>query len=289
MNVKLYLLFIFQLLIPLYSHGFCATAEDIGKILGYPASELIITDVLDQEREIYSRPNMQEYEEKKNPPFGPGNLISCYRITGKTAYSFYPMLVTLAKSGTFVTVDFLKFSQNLSQFKTPLGQTENYSQLGDINFGTEGQGGLVLSEMRVPSKSTATRYPAADMATILAVNVPRLNVDIRIAIMAPMDGKGNAPLVLVLGGERYFGMFNSNSDLYEKAITKPPVDIVAIFKQINSSTLLVYENSRGDLQRFTANSNSKTKITALESSWGWVILAVVICFIIITVKKRIKN
>jgi hypothetical protein len=214
------------------------SAEDldvhvIGKVFGYPPEELVITDVTEVERKIYSVPTLLEADpvvpphlrsqadinddniSEYKPQIPVANIRKAYRITGKKPATFHPMLITLAESGTFLGKDFFEIMEKLAAVSLAEKQKENMTHLGRLKVDGIGSGGVILGEIRTPSTTKEMPYPTNRMALIAELRTLDQKADIRIAIFSALDGSGNSELAKIPGGESYYSYFRTARGTFE--------------------------------------------------------------------------
>ena len=208
-------------------HGVPPDVADLGRVLWYPSSELIVEDVTQKEREIYSTPTNREKRNGLSPPIDPGKLISVYRITGKVPSSFYPILISVAKEGTFLSKKTQDIIEGLAASLDGPVVKGGRGPFGTFSLGDMGKGGLILGKIRVPSRVKEMTEPQEKTAIISELRLPGQRIDVRIAFMSALD-EGSI-LTERKGGERYFESFASR----EEATENPRYDLPQLFEALN--------------------------------------------------------
>ncbi len=145
----------------------------LANLLGYPKSEMVITDVTAQEKEIYSRLTLREEQDNLKPPVDFSRILASYRITGKPPYSFYPILITIATEGAFLSEEFKDLLDKVSAHPLSERLSSGYGYLGPVDYGDAGKGGIMLHEFRVPSPIKEMTYPSQKMGTVSEIRVPK--------------------------------------------------------------------------------------------------------------------
>ena len=224
-----------------HARGAFPDVEEIGRILGYPGAELVITDVTAQERRIYSLQSASEEEKGIAPPIGPEQIRSAYRITGRTPESFLPILITIADEGTFLGSEVREILDQLAAVSRADLIKQNAGHLGPFELNDGSEGGLIFGKLRMPSPFEETEAPRHAMATITEVSHPRNGIDIRVAMQFALDQEGNVDLVEMPGGERYYAYFRDLRGPFETPSPGTPAfDWLAAFKGLNRVALMAY-------------------------------------------------
>lgn len=242
---------------------------EIGRILGYPASEILITEVTQKERDIYSRRTVGEAERGETPPIRADQIIAAYRVTGKTPASFYPILVTVAREGALLSSAFADLSAKIDAVPVQDRQKQRMGHLGKLQFKDLGAGGFIIGELRAPSPIKEMSYPSSRMAMIAELRLPDVKADVRIAVCSALDEGGKAELKEIPGGERYYEFFRSKSgSLADTSPEPPPFDwtdgIKVLFTEVKRS---IREDPLKDTETdsVTAPNKSETIIQAGKS------------------------
>ncbi len=144
--------------------------KTIGGNFGYPDGELVVSDVKNEESSFEKLP-----------------VIEAWRIEGKTPYSFYPVVVSVAKVGTFFTEEIVALNAKvdaLPDTPAPRGR----GPFGSFSLGDGSIGGIHLSKH---GKSAAV---------VSTMTMPQRGIDVRISVECPF---GPESLVPVSGGEQY--------------------------------------------------------------------------------------
>jgi hypothetical protein len=80
------------------------TAQQLGELLGYPASEIIVENTTNEERKLWSTPTARERRQGAIMP-DTQTLIAAYKISAKKASTFHPMLIWIGAKGVFLNPD----------------------------------------------------------------------------------------------------------------------------------------------------------------------------------------
>lgn len=191
----------------------------IGESFRFPPDQLILTETLKGERELHAVQTRKEEIKRMPPPVRPDNLVAAYQITGTAANTFFPLHLTVAKMGSFLTGDTLalleKFEEGSVADQKPGGPR---SPLGMFSVESASAGGIYLGAIRVPSPFEQDPRPHEKMAIICELRFEKENIDIRIA--RQLDLGHGEPLVPVAGGEHYFNTFGS-PEPYDESPAKP--------------------------------------------------------------------
>jgi len=199
------------------------TAQQLGSVLGYPASELLVEDVTDAQRKLWAIPTGRERRQAVAMPDS-RSLLAAYQVTGKKAATFYPMLIWIGTEGTFYKPDIVKLLEAIGRDEPKPGSKGGRGPFGPLSLAGIGKGGLYLGKIKVPSSIKERSDSQEDMAMISILHQESPGVDLRIALMANLEG-GNDLLPLP-GGERYYETFRPSKD----GETKPHDDLIELFR-----------------------------------------------------------
>jgi len=213
------------------AHGSPPNLQEVGRILGFPSSELIIENVTAKEKEIYWIPTNREKRSGDGVKMIPEKLSEVYRITGKTPSSFYPVLISIADEGMFLSKNIQEFLSALASLPDASLAKGGRGPYGPLAIEGKGSGGIYLGKIRVPSRIKEMTEPQEKTAMISELRIPSQKIDIRIAFMAALDE--GAVLTSIPGGERYFESFSSR----EESIETPNYNVSALFEALNSEVL----------------------------------------------------
>lgn len=184
------------------------SVEALGQALGYPSDQLVVTDVTAEERALmpYKFPSGRKAEP---PNLTPENVLEFYRITGKDARTFYPILITVAKEGTFFSP---KSREIIDLFEAHKDDPQSRGGgMGWYSIPGLGDAGLFFGSIQVRT----VKHPEWKSATnagafVSEVRVPALKQEIRIALMIALDEEGE--LIPIPGGETYFATFGPDHE-----------------------------------------------------------------------------
>lgn len=160
--------------------------ETISKIFRFPASELVMRDVSERERSLQG-----------------DAVLRAYEITGKKAFTFFPVVVSVAGEGTFMNKHAMR---ELAKFDSaPRDELEKAGAgfLGSLPQIGEYTGGIYLEEILTLTDDDDNPFKVIRPAIASATNIASKHIDIRIAIFTPFPHKGDE-LIPVLGGESYY-------------------------------------------------------------------------------------
>ena len=119
------------------------SALQLGTLLGYPGSEITVEQITDEERILWATPTARERRNGLALPDS-RSLIAAYRVTGRNASTFYPMLIWVAAEGAFLnagtkqTIDLIA-----SDEAKPVSQGGR-GPFGPLLFEGLGEGGIYL-------------------------------------------------------------------------------------------------------------------------------------------------
>lgn len=184
----------------------------IAAAFGFPVSELIIQNVLEEDRKVNGN-----------------TVLSAYRVSSKTPFAFYPVVITVAQEGTFVTNETKQLLTTLDSAPEGPISKGGRGPLGSLSLGNEMTGGLLIGEIRIPARRQPLDRPEVRMATFSVVNVHGKATDIRVAMLAAFSSGEN--LVKVPGGESYYQAFAtpSGDKNYDEPLAKPQFDLRGTF------------------------------------------------------------
>lgn len=182
----------------------------------FPASELIIEDALTGERKVN----------------GIG-VLSAYRIRSKTAFAFYPILITVAKEGTFLTDETKKLLNSVDSIPEGLVAKGGRGPFGTLSLGNDAIGGLMMGDILVPATLPPFDHHEFAAALFSAVRLQSKKIDIRIAVLWAFPHAAN--LVSVPGGELYYQTFSEpgGDKNYDEPPPQPEFDFRETFTALN--------------------------------------------------------
>ncbi len=178
----------------------------------FPVSELITQNVTEDDRKVN------------------GNaVVSTYQISSKTPFAFYPVLITVAREGTFITNETRQVLNRLDSEPEGLISKGGRGPLGNLPLGDDISGGLLIGEIRVSPTRQPFDRPEMRMAVFSTANIPSKQLDIRIAMLAAFQG--GKDLIMVPGGESYYQAFSDPSDdkNYAEPPPRPEFDVRGLF------------------------------------------------------------
>lgn len=200
------------------------SVQQLGEILGYPASEIIIEQITDEERALWTTPSARERGQGLAMPDAQA-LIAAYRITGRNSSTFYPMLIWIGSEGAFLnsktkqTLDLIASDEAKPVIKGGRGP------FGPLSFEGLGEGGIYLGKVKVGSEIKQMQEPQEKAAMISILHLSSQRKDLRIAFMASL--KGGTDLSAISGGERYFESFHPAGSI------EPRYDVAKLFLTLN--------------------------------------------------------
>jgi hypothetical protein len=206
--------------------GAAPDAKRLGEILGYPADNLIVQDVTDEERNLWRMPSASE--RFNSAPLGdPDTLLAAYKITGRNPATFFPIKMWFGRGGAFLNPEIRQlFDRIATDPDRPVIQGGR-GPFGSQSFNGLGEGGIYLGRIKVLFKNKEMEKPQDKTAIISVVHLPPEGVDVRIAIMAALEG--GAELSPVAGGEKYYERFRPSKD----GESRPRYDVAGLFRSLN--------------------------------------------------------
>lgn len=271
--------------------------EDLGAILGYPASEILITDVTSEERQVLELPSARE-RRAQNPKVLSGNqLVAAYYVRAKDPETFYPIIIFVAKEGTFLTEEVKKTLTDLSAAPDRPISKGGKGPLGDFKFIEASESGIYMGKVKRPSRDSAMSEPQERMAMVSVLRLATEPLDVRIAFMAALE-KG-VELKPISGGEQYFQNFGATAEesASQAAVVRGMVSRVnaLVLADNDSPTAGIRERAktaRDSATKATGNERqqaSNSSLMAGSSRWIWVVLGVIglfLAFLVIPRKKK---
>lgn len=206
------------------------SAQRLGKLLGYPENEIIVENITDEERELWSIPTARERRQAA-PMSNPQSLIAAYKVSARNTTTFYPMFVWIGKKGAFQNSESQKtFDLIAADEAKPVSQGGR-GPFGPQSFKGLGSGGIYLGRIKVPSTIREMLEPQKKSAMISILYLPSKGIDLRIAFMANLEGGGD--LIPLSGGEKYFNAFRPSKE----GETEPRYDVVTLFSGLNQAVV----------------------------------------------------
>lgn len=202
------------------------TPHEIGMILGYPATEIIVQDITAEERVLWITPTAKERRSAVLLP-APTSLIAAFKVVGRDHRTFFPMRIWLGHTGTFLNAQSRQILEAIAADpSTPIIRGGKGS-FGAQSFGQLGDGGIYLGKVKVPSTTKEMTEPQEKAAMISVLHLASRDIDIRIALMAALEGEPN--LNPILGGVKYYEAFAAS----EEDRSEPRYDVAELFRRLN--------------------------------------------------------
>ncbi len=180
------------------------SADAIGKLLGFPSSELVIEDVTVEERIILQTPSIKEKRRNAILP-DPAVLLKAYLVRGKNENTFVPIQIYIGKRDAFLTPELLekvdKYTEGLRS-KNPSWK---------VDFESLGRGGMYFTQdHKVKPEGSGFKYPKGVVADVILLQPKGENFDVKIVMRwsLPMGAK----LVPILGGAAYYSIYGTLED-----------------------------------------------------------------------------
>jgi hypothetical protein len=216
-------------------------AKMIGEAFGFPPDQLVISDVLAQEKEIYSIQTSRESREGQAPPVRPEDLLAAYRITGRVKNTFFPVLLTVAKGGSFLAGDVLETIKQLEAYAVETEKSDgNKPSFGIFTTDSSSLGGIFLGKLLMPSRFQQESEPQLHMAIICELRFENEGVDVRMAQRKAFDGEVRHDLISAPGGETYFKAFGPREPYDESPRERASFDYKACFAALNRTLVENY-------------------------------------------------
>jgi len=165
--------------------GIADVADGIASDMGYPSRDITVTAVKDEESKLEKVP-----------------LLGAWRIEGKTANSFFPIVIALSDAGNLFTEEIVALNAKvdaLPDAPTPRGR----GAFGSFSIGGDTKGGIHLSKH------------GRSVAVVSTLSMPDRGRDVRVSVECPF---GPESLVLVPGGEPYFKNMSAGSGFNLKGL-----------------------------------------------------------------------
>ncbi len=190
--------------------GYTLDNTVIGNALGYPHTQLVVTDVTEAERKLYTT-TVEGEGDGLRAHIEPDRILQSVRITSRIRQTFYPILVTVAKKGTFLSPQFRNLVEMLNAIPADERKKQGMKHLGRFSIENVGAGGCVIASIRIPSSVKEMTEPFFGMSVVTELRLENESADIRVAMFLTLDEGGRVPLLKVDGGETYYATFNSTS------------------------------------------------------------------------------
>ena len=275
------------------------SALQLGMLLGYPGSEITVEQITDEERILWATPTARERRNGLALPDS-RSLIAAYRVTGRNASTFYPMLIWVGAEGAFLnsstkqTIDLIASDEAKPVSKGGRGP------FGPLLFEGLGEGGVYLGKVKVKSEVKEMTEPQEKAAMISVLRLPSLHLDLKIEFMASL--KGSPDLSAISGGERYFESFRSSregepeirynlAELIEglnRLVSSEPY-AAAPTQTLPASQIQVTDDKSSAAKSSAANLPQREVEQAYKkpsSAWAWLASAILILGVVVFLKKR---
>lgn len=202
------------------------TPHEIGLIFGYPATEIIVQDITAEERVLWSTPTAKERRSAVQLP-APSTLIAAYKVVGRDPRTFFPMRIWLGHTATFLNPQSRKILDAIAADPSAPVIRGGKGPFGAQSFGQLGDGGIYLGKVKVSSTTKEMTEPQEKAAMISVLHLASRDIDVRIALMAALEGEPN--LNPILGGEKYYEAFTAS----EEDRSEPRYDVAELFRRLN--------------------------------------------------------
>lgn len=189
------------------SNGAMPSPEAVGRLLGYPPTELLIEDNTSEQRSILQAPSRRDQNRKTVLP-DPTILQKAYLIHGKNKESFFPIQVYMGKKGAFLT------SEVRDMMAKGDALPARRRAAGTEGFGSIGRAGWYLTQhFKVKATRPPGDIPKLVVAYVGVVQPHGEEFDVQIAQREDLELKS------IPGGENYFEAFGPSAG--EKTVDGP--------------------------------------------------------------------
>ncbi len=247
-KILLTILFISASVVSAFADGQMLDLKRLAAALQFPYENLKVEDYLEAEKGMHAVVKVHNAF-KKFKPVAPENVLLAYKITSNEPYTFFPIIITVVKKGSYYTPEIVKLIEDTSR-----APEVSYLQGGRLPFGDfairdQQKAFLYMREILLPAEPMqydfdppgVTRmmggWPSLMPATISILQVENSDVEIKVSMQYTFPN--GEELKKVAGGEVYHLNF---SDLDSKeALTEsndPSVIILPkLFKALNEVAL----------------------------------------------------
>jgi hypothetical protein len=277
----------------------------IAALCGFPASELVVVNITEQEQKVMASPGLFENIQDASVPSSE-SIYEAYRVQGKQDRTFFPLQIYIARRGTFLS------SRVVSAITAADEQPGGYEPggkgpFGSLRFALPGKGGVYFGDdLKTPGNKPGWKYPQTVAALMSVFQPDGVDSEVKIAILAALPG--GRDLIEVPGGEKYFEAFRQS----EPGESKPRPDLAALFRGL---TDLVAADVVGRRPSSTPTSPPATSsqltnhnipdghspnappqpgqdssaAPEIPSWWAWWMLAILVSITISIIKLRRKS
>lgn len=180
------------------------STDVLGKLLGFPSSELVVEDVTAEERIILQTPSIKEKRRNAILP-DPAVLLKAYLIRGKNENTFVPIQIYIGKREAFLTPELV---EKVDKYTAGL-RSKNPSW--KVDFESIGRGGMYFTQdHKVKPEVSGVKDPSRVVADVILLHPKGENFDVKIVMRwsLPMGAK----LVPISGGEAYYSIYGTLED-----------------------------------------------------------------------------
>jgi hypothetical protein len=280
----------------------------VAEALQFPYENLKVEDYLEAERGLYEAVEVHHRFKNYNPT-APENILLAYKITSDKPHTFFPIIITVVKEGSYYTPELLKSINYVSGLPEVSYIKGGRLPYGDIPISDQQKAFLGVGEVMLPSEPMQIPFdtpgaiqipggwPVLRPAIISYIQAANSDVEIRILIQQVFcDAKD---LIKIAGGEVYYknlSDFDGNVALSEsddpsviilpklfKALNEVVLDAPALApylkKEKVSNTPKNEEIKEIEKPTKTENNVTTSQVTKpqpKESSWLWLIGLIVL-------------
>ena len=206
------------------------SSEEMGKLLGFPSSKLVIEEVTLEERIILQTPSRREKSRKTVLP-DPAVLLKAYHIRGKNEKTFIPIQIYIGTREAFLTSEVLvKIEKFMEGIKTR-------SPTWGMDFESLGTGGLYYTnDHKVKSEVPGFKNPSLVVAEVIVLQPHGQNFDVKIVMRSSLPQ--GIELQPVPGGEAYYSIFGSTEERKAEPRLDAPTMVFELSKTVITAWLL---------------------------------------------------
>lgn len=199
--------------------------DALGKLLGFPSSELVVEDVTAEERIILQTPSTREKRRNTILP-DPNVLLKAYLIRGKNENTFVPIQIYIGKRDAFLTPELL---EKVDKYTAGL-RSKNPSW--KVDFESLGRGGMYLTnDHKVKSEVSGVEEPSRVVAELIVLQPHGQDFDVKI-VMRPSLPMG-AKLIPISDGEAYYSIYGT----LENENREPKLDLAKATFELSKTVI----------------------------------------------------
>ncbi len=316
---------LFHIIISLISFSISASADvqnidliKVAKALQFPYDKLKVEDYTIAEKSI----NIQVASDslyKRHKTLNPDTILLAYKITSVEPYTFYPIIITVVKKGSYYNPEMVKLIDDTSRVPEVSYAKGGRLPFGDFSLTDQQKAFLLMGDVLLPDEPVQSYFdppgstrivggrPIVRPAYISYLQVANSDVEIKISVQFTFSEPKD--LIKVTGGEVYhLNFFDIDSKVAISESNDPSVIILPkLFKALNEVALdapaLAQYLKKESAPSASANQEPKqpekptvstpqeqaaavVKPQPKETSWLWVIGSIALLAIIGFLVKR---